>query len=114
MNRMEAPYCSCSFRGATKSGAGIHSSIIAAVRWIPGSALTGCSGMTATPSLLRRVRAGALFLLTQLGREGLAEILGREHLADLDLRAGIERRALHPGDRLIERGRLDQPEAGDQ
>src|SRR5260370_27836983 len=64
--------------------------------------------------LFRRLRAQAFFLLAQFGRQRLAEILRRKRLADFDLGAAVERRALHPADRFVERFGLDQPEAGDQ
>src|ERR1700730_18547271 len=65
-------------------------------------------------SLLPSLGAQALFLLTQLRRQRLAKIFRREHLAELDLIALAERRALHPVDRFVERFGLDQPEAGDE
>ena len=37
---------------------------------------------------------------------------GVEHLPDFDFSAAVERRALHPLDRFIQRLGLDQPEAG--
>ena len=51
-----------------------------------------------------------------LGRELGAEVLGLEHLADLDLRVLQHRvgAALDPLDRLVLRAHLPQPEAGDQ
>lgn len=54
------------------------------------------------------------FLLAQFGGESFAKVLGGKHLADLDLVAAAERRALHPRDRVIKRFGLDQPEAGDE
>src|SRR6266516_5299597 len=62
------------------------------------------------------LRAQALLLLPQLGRELGAEVLRLEHLADLDLgilphRIGA---ALDPFDRLLLRLHLPDPEAGDQ
>src|SRR3954471_4721532 len=61
--------------------------------------------------------AYALLLLAQLGRELGAEVLGLEHLADLDLGLGAGHRvgaALDPLDRLFLRLHLPEPEAGDQ
>src|SRR5688572_21860558 len=58
--------------------------------------------------------AQALLLLAQLRGEVLAEILGLEHLPDLDLLPVREGGALEPRDRLVERLDLPQPEAGDQ
>src|SRR6266550_6702739 len=63
--------------------------------------------------LLRRLGAQALFLFAQFRRQRLAEILRIENLPDFDL-AVIERCALHPVDRLVQRFDLDQPEAGDE
>src|SRR5438309_4928517 len=69
------------------------------------------------PFLLRGyLRAQALLLLPQLGRELGAEVLRLEHLADLDLgilphRIGA---ALDPFDRLLLRLYLPDPDAGDQ
>jgi len=57
---------------------------------------------------------GGFFLLAQFGSQRFAKILGRKYLADLDLVAGAERRALHPGDCFVQRPGLDQPETGDQ
>src|SRR6187431_3522763 len=65
-------------------------------------------------SLLRSVRAHPLFLFAQLGRQGVTEIFRRKHLADFDLLAAGERRALHPSDRVIQRFGVDQPEAADE
>ncbi len=64
--------------------------------------------------LLPSLRAQALFLLAQFGREGLAEIFGRKNLTNLDLVPVEQRRALHPGDRVIQRRGVDEPEAGDE
>src|SRR5437879_155864 len=69
------------------------------------------------PFLLRGdLRAQALLLLPQLGRELGAEVLRLEHLADLDLRILPHRigAALDPFDRLFLRLHLPDPEAGDQ
>src|SRR6266487_5406277 len=66
------------------------------------------------------LRAQALFLLPELGRERLAEVLRLEHLANLDLDlltvgvGTIEGGALEPLDRLFLRLHLPQPEAGHQ
>src|SRR5688500_517106 len=63
-----------------------------------------------------RLRHDASLLLPQLGRKGLAEIVGFEHRANLDLalRKLPEGAALHPVDRLLHRFDLPQPKAGDQ
>src|SRR5438105_5244752 len=66
------------------------------------------------PSLLRGLGPQPLFLLAQLGGERFAKIFRGKHLADFDLVAAKERRALHPLDRFIERLGVDQPEAGDE
>src|SRR5688572_4509586 len=68
-------------------------------------------------ALLGHLRALALLLRPQLGRELGAEVLRLEHLANLDLRLGAGGgvgRALEPLDGLGERLHLDQPEAGDE
>src|SRR5207244_3471456 len=49
----------------------------------------------------------------QLGRELLAEVLGVEHGANRELDTAVERRALEPLDRLLDRLHLPDPEAGD-
>ena len=49
----------------------------------------------------------------QLGRQLLAEVLALEHRTDLHLDAAVERRALEPIDRLLDRLHLPEPEAGD-
>src|SRR5438309_7508345 len=62
------------------------------------------------------LRAQALLLFPELGRELGSEVFRLEHLANLDLglaREGI-RTALDPFDRLFLRLHLPQPEAGDQ
>src|ERR1700738_3715881 len=64
--------------------------------------------------LPRRLRAKALFVLAQLGRECLAEILDIEDLPDFDFGSAVEWRALHPFDRFILRLDLDQPETRDK
>src|SRR4051794_27014595 len=68
---------------------------------------------------LRRLRPQALLLLAELRRELVAEVLGLEDLADLDVGAlslprTRTRHPLHPLDRLFLRLDLDDPEAGDQ
>src|SRR4051794_23924061 len=96
--------------------------------WAPPAAPLGrAGGGRSAPARLRlplpllRLGLGAqpLLLLAQLGRERLAEVLGLEHLAELDRRALTLTRtgpghALHPLDRLFLRLHLDDPEAGDQ
>src|SRR5829696_9951006 len=64
----------------------------------------------------RSLRHDASLLLAQLGREGLAEVVGLEHRADLDLslRELSEGAALHPIDSLLHRLHLPEPEAADQ
>src|SRR5712664_4416860 len=81
--------------------------------WIPGLRQAAHPGMTGLALFLRR-GAEALFLFAQFGRQRLAEILRIEDLPDFDLGAAVERRALHPFDRLVARLHLDQPEAGDE
>jgi hypothetical protein len=83
---------------------------------IPGCAPWRRPGMITVKSvlLLPRLRAETLLLLAQFGRQCLAEILGVEDLPDFDLGAVIERRPLHPFDRLVQRFDLDQPETGNQ
>src|SRR5712692_7356512 len=61
-----------------------------------------------------RLRAHALFLLPELGAKRGTEVLGLEHLANLDLGAVPEGRPLDPLDRLFLRLHLPQPEAGDE
>src|SRR5204862_7474891 len=67
-------------------------------------------------ALARDLRAKPLFLLAQLRGELGAEILGLEHLADLDLRVAVHRirAALDPFDGLFLRTHLPDPEARDQ
>src|SRR3954471_14639080 len=79
-------------------------------RWMSGAA------GTARLLVLARPRAQALLLLPELRSERLAEVVGLEDLADLDLglRALGVGNALDPLDRLLLRLGLDQPEAGDQ
>src|SRR6478735_3520233 len=64
--------------------------------------------------LLPRLRAEAYLLLAQFRRQGLSKILGIEDLPDFDFSAAVERRALHPIDRLVQRLHLNQPEARDE
>src|SRR5258705_12960404 len=64
--------------------------------------------------LLRGLGAQPLFLLAQLGRQRLAKIFRGKYLPDFDLGAAVERRTLHPVNRLIQRFGLDQPETGDE
>src|SRR4051812_36272609 len=61
------------------------------------------------------LRARALLLLAQLGRELRPEVLGLEHLPNLDLAALRERigRPLDPLDRLLLGLHLQHPESGD-
>src|SRR5689334_22919350 len=68
-----------------------------------------------------RVRRGLgrnpLLLLPQLRRELLAEVLGLEHLPNLDLRLGAGHRVwdpLDPLDCLFLRLHLDEPKSGDE
>src|SRR2546422_2918145 len=63
---------------------------------------------------LRRLRAHTLLLLPELGLECGTEVLGLEHLANLDLGAVTEGGPLDPRDRFLLRLHLPQPEAGDQ
>src|SRR5258708_34529564 len=49
--------------------------------------------------ILSHLRAKPLFLLAQFRRQRLAEIFRFENLADFNLVAPLERRALHPFDR---------------
>src|SRR5207247_2679008 len=67
-------------------------------------------------SFLGRLPEQTLFLLAKFRRQRLAEVLGLEHLPDLDLRVGWHRvgTALDPLDRLLLRFHLPQPEAGDE
>src|SRR4051794_12794969 len=63
------------------------------------------------------LRALALFLLAQFGRELGAEILRLVHLAQLDFAVALlegARAALEPLQRFFFRFALPQPEAGDQ
>src|SRR6266508_4890231 len=60
------------------------------------------------------LRAEAVLLRAELGRELLAEVVGLEHRPDLDLGAAVEGRALQPLHGLLHVLHLPQPEAGDQ
>src|SRR5919197_1802037 len=63
-------------------------------------------------SLLRRDLGAQRFLaLPHLGRHGVSEVFGLEHLPDFHLGAAVERGPLQPFDRLVHRLRLPQPEA---
>src|SRR5829696_5940954 len=64
----------------------------------------------------RSLRHDASLLLAQLGREGLAEVVGLEHRANFDVAwAGHRvRAALHPCDRLFHVLDLPQPKSGDE
>src|SRR5215211_2535859 len=63
-----------------------------------------------------RPRPQPLLLVPELGRELVTEVLGLEHLPDLDLGLSLVRigTALDPFDRLVQRLHLDQPVARDQ
>src|ERR1051326_5829059 len=72
--------------------------------------------MLASLFLSGDLRAQALLLLPQLGRELRAEVFRLEYLADLDLGLpghGIGT-TLHPLDRLLLRLHLPDPEPGDE
>src|SRR3954468_1323669 len=84
-----------------------------------GSLRSGAVRRASLLLLARGLGAEPLLLLAQLGRERLAEVLGLEHLTELDRRALALTRtgpghALHPLDRLLLRLHLDDPEARDQ
>src|SRR5439155_16651532 len=67
------------------------------------------------PGLRGHLGADSLLLLPDLpARVAGGEILGLEHLAQLDLGPAVERRPLEPFDRLVLRLHLPEPEAGDQ
>src|SRR5437867_6789824 len=57
-------------------------------------------------------------LLAQLGREILAEVLGLEHLTDLDdavtILERVDGNSLRPLDRFLLGARLPEPESGDE
>src|SRR5436190_7363425 len=76
----------------------------------------GTRGGAEGPPLRLKAGAQALFLGSHFGGELGAEVLGLEHLADLDggLRARDGRHALDPRDRLVLRLALPHPEAGDE
>ncbi len=63
------------------------------------------------PVLALDLRAQPLLLLARLGGGGLAEVLGLDDLADLDLGAAVEGGPLDPLDALVERLGLQEPEA---
>src|SRR6266480_4708183 len=63
--------------------------------------------------ILGRPLAQPLVGLAQLRRQLLAEVVGLEDLAQLDLDAAVERRSLEPLDRLLARRALPDPVAGD-
>src|SRR5207245_934685 len=83
----------------------------------PLAAITVCLLLLRVLLPLLGLRAQALLLLPELGRELGPEVFRLEHLANLDLglraREGI-RTALDPFNRLFLRLHLPQPEAGDQ
>src|SRR5207244_3352940 len=58
--------------------------------------------------------AMALFLFSELRREGGTKVVRLEDLANLDFGAAVERRALEPLDRLFFGPDLPEPEAGDE
>src|SRR5438067_2894200 len=64
--------------------------------------------------LPRRLLAHSLLLRAQLRRELLAEVLGLEDRPDLDFGPAVERRALEPLDRLVDRLHAPHPVAGDE
>jgi hypothetical protein len=55
----------------------------------------------------------SVLLLAELRGHGVPEVVGGEHLADLDL-VVLERRLPDPLDDLLARGDLQDPEAGDE
>src|SRR6185503_1383340 len=73
----------------------------------------GRGGMWLLLCVLRSLGAQSFFLLAQLGRELRAEVLGFEHRPDLDF-VVVERRALQPFDRFVQRLDLPHPETGDE
>src|SRR5687768_15727304 len=74
------------------------------------SRLIGSSARSSSLRVLLGQLANPVFLLAQLRRELRAEILGLEHLPNLDLRTAVERRPLQPFDRLFLRLALPDPE----
>src|SRR5438552_10125486 len=71
------------------------------------------SRATLALGVARHLLADALLLLAQLRREFRAEILGLEHLPDLDLRFRAGKRvgaALHPVDGFVQGLHLQHPE----
>src|SRR5690606_31848892 len=94
-------------------------SLAHSIRQTASMALRVASLVTARSGFLPPLELGAQLLLlgAQLGREFLAEVLGLEHRADLDLGllAGHRIRAApDPLERLLHRLDLPDPEAGDQ
>src|SRR2546426_11731909 len=82
----------------------------------PPAAITVCLLLLRGFLPLPGLRAQALLLFPELGREFGPEVFRLEHLANLDLglaREGV-RAALDPFDRLFHRLHLPQPKAGDQ
>src|SRR6202790_2573388 len=80
---------------------------------ITGRASSREPGMTRVLRL-RALGAKTVLLLAQFGCQRLAKILGIEDLANFDLGAAVERRALHPFDGLVPRLHLNQPEPGNE
>src|SRR5689334_15307442 len=86
---------------ASITGAGL-------TKWITvsNSMNTVTNPMTVQPTRLATpcpFGAQPLFGFAELGRQGVAEVLGLEHLTDFDLGAAAERCALQPLDRLLQR-----------
>ena len=50
--------------------------------------------LTSGGAAISKLCAQSLLLFSELGRESLAEVIGLEHLADLDLRLAVERDAV--------------------
>src|SRR5438270_3787649 len=76
---------------------------------------SGAPGLA--PGVLVHLLADALFRLSELGGERVAEILRLEHLADFDLRLSARHgigAALDPFDAFFKRLHLEEPVAGDQ
>src|SRR2546426_10597244 len=84
----------------------------------PLAAITVCLLLLRGFLPLLGLRAQALLLFPELGRELGPEVFCLEHLANLDLGLAFEREgirsALDPFDRLCLRLHLPQPEVGDQ
>src|SRR5438045_1735249 len=75
--------------------------------------ITSCRAqLPQSPLPFGQLRAQALFSLAHFVGHDLAEVLGLEHLPDLDLRFAMHRigAPLHPFDRLFFRTHLPQPE----